>query len=73
MNFSERFQMLAQQIQTGEYWKKRVKQEYPDRNVTIQIVEGSITFTGLTRYESDRLLSVIWPIQTSAPLHCSPN
>lgn len=73
MNFSERFQMLAQQIQTDEYWKNRVKQEYPDRNVTIQIVEGSISFTGLSRYESDRLLGKIWPIQSSTLLHCSPN
>jgi hypothetical protein len=73
MNFSERFQMLAQEIQTGEYWKKRVKQEYPDRNVTIQIVDGSITFIGLTRYESDRLLGKIRPIQSSTHLHCSPN
>ncbi|WP_428657752.1 hypothetical protein [Runella sp.] len=62
MNFSERFQKLAQQIQTREYWEKRVMLEYPDRNVTIQIVDGSITFTGLARYESDRLLGWIWPM-----------
>lgn len=62
MNFTERFQKIAQQIQTREYWEKRVQQEYPDRDVTIQIVEGSITFIGLARFESDRLLRWVWPM-----------
>ncbi len=73
MNLNERFQRLAQQVQTREYWEMRVKQDYPDRNVTIQITDGSITFIGLARYESDRLLGRLWPMQTPAHLHCSPN
>lgn len=73
MNVSERFQKLAQQVQTREYWEMRVKQDYPDRDVTIRIVEGSITFIGLARYESDRLLGRLWPMPVSTVLHCSPN